>query len=183
MTEEVPGVEERLPILRDLDGYFYVRHLGGGLVVGAFEPKGKPQGAGRRPDDGFVEFGEDWDHFAPVLEAARQRLPVLEDIGFQHYLARPGELHARRELPPGRVPRGARAVRCGGAQLAGDHLWPGRREGARGVDRRGSPDDGPHRGGHRAHGPLAEQPRVAPREDARDARAALRDALAVAAAR
>ncbi len=58
-------------------------------MVGAFEPKGKPKAPGDIPTDGFVEFGEDWDHFAPVLAAARERLPVLRDIGFKHYLRAP----------------------------------------------------------------------------------------------
>ncbi|MFI5056023.1 MAG: FAD-dependent oxidoreductase [Actinomycetota bacterium] len=89
MTEPIDGTEERFPFLRDLDGYFYVRHHGGSLVVGAFEPKGKPKAPGDVPTDGFAEFGEDWDHFAPVLAAARERLPALRDTGFQHYLRAP----------------------------------------------------------------------------------------------
>lgn len=89
MTEPAEGAEERFPILRDLDGYFYVRHHGGSLVVGAFEPKGKPKLPADVPSDGFAEFGDDWDHFAPVLAAARERLPVLRDIGFTHYLRAP----------------------------------------------------------------------------------------------
>ena len=89
MTEPVEGAEERFPILRDLDGYFYARHHGGSLVVGAFEPKGKPKAPGDVPTDGFAEFGEDWEHFAPVLAAARERLPALRDIGFAHYLRAP----------------------------------------------------------------------------------------------
>ncbi len=89
MTEPVEGAEERLPILRDLDGYFYARHHGGSLVVGAFEPKGKPKSPGDIPTDGFVEFGEDWEHFAPVLAAARERLPMLHRVGFKHYLRAP----------------------------------------------------------------------------------------------
>jgi heterotetrameric sarcosine oxidase gamma subunit len=89
MTDEVPGAEERFPFLRDLDGYFYVRHHRGRLVVGAFEPQGRPKAPTDVPTEGFVEFGEDWAHFAPVLAAARERLPVLNDIGFQHYLRGP----------------------------------------------------------------------------------------------
>ena len=40
------GAQESLPILRDLDGYLYVRHYRGRYLVGAFEPRGKP----RSPD-------------------------------------------------------------------------------------------------------------------------------------
>jgi glycine cleavage system aminomethyltransferase T/glycine/D-amino acid oxidase-like deaminating enzyme len=88
-TEEIPGADERLPILRDLDGYFYVRHFGGRLLVGAFEPKGKPKAPGQVSTEGFVEFGEDWDHFAPVLKAARERIPALNEATFRHYLRAP----------------------------------------------------------------------------------------------
>ena len=89
MTEETGVAEERLPVLRDLDGYLYVRHYRGRLVVGAFEPKGKPKPPGEISTGGFVEFGDDWDHFAPVLANARERLPVLHDLGFSRYLRAP----------------------------------------------------------------------------------------------
>src|SRR5206468_1322867 len=89
MTDETSVAEDRLPVLRDLDVYLYVRHYRGRLVVGAFEPKGKPKPPGDVSTDGFVEFGEDWEHFAPVLANARERLPVLNDLGFAHYLRAP----------------------------------------------------------------------------------------------
>jgi glycine cleavage system aminomethyltransferase T/glycine/D-amino acid oxidase-like deaminating enzyme len=89
ITEPAEGAEERFPILRDLDGYFYVRHYRGGYLVGAFEPKGKPRSVRSISTGGFEEFGQDWDHFAPVLANARERLPVLETVGFQHFLSAP----------------------------------------------------------------------------------------------
>jgi len=89
MTNETPVADERLPVLRDLDGYLYVRHYRGRFLVGAFEPKGKPKAPSDIDTGGFVEFGEDWDHFAPVLANARERLPVLRGIGFEHYLRGP----------------------------------------------------------------------------------------------
>jgi 4-methylaminobutanoate oxidase (formaldehyde-forming) len=89
MTDETPVADKRLPVLRDLDGYLYVRHYRGRLVVGAFEPKGKPKPPVDISTGGFVEFGEDWEHFAPVLANARERLPVLHDLGFSHYLRAP----------------------------------------------------------------------------------------------
>jgi glycine cleavage system aminomethyltransferase T/glycine/D-amino acid oxidase-like deaminating enzyme len=89
MTDETGVAEDRLPVLRDLDGSLYVRHYRGRLVVGAFEPKGKPKPPVDISTGGFVEFGDDWDHFAPVLANARERLPVLSDLGFSHYLRAP----------------------------------------------------------------------------------------------
>jgi glycine cleavage system aminomethyltransferase T/glycine/D-amino acid oxidase-like deaminating enzyme len=86
MTDETDAATESLPFLRDLDGYLYIRHYRGRFVIGAFEPNGKPMSPARVPTDGFAEFGPDWDHFAPVLAAARVRVPVLESIGFHHYL-------------------------------------------------------------------------------------------------
>jgi glycine cleavage system aminomethyltransferase T/glycine/D-amino acid oxidase-like deaminating enzyme len=89
MTDETPVAKDQLPVHRDLDGSLYVRHYRGRLVVGAFEPKGKPKSPGDISTGGFVEFGEDWEHFAPVLANARERLPVLRDLGFSHYLRAP----------------------------------------------------------------------------------------------
>ena len=42
-TAPIPGATPDLPLLRDLDGSLYIRHHRGSLMVGAFEPKGKPR--------------------------------------------------------------------------------------------------------------------------------------------
>jgi 4-methylaminobutanoate oxidase (formaldehyde-forming) len=89
MTDETPAATEDLPFLRDLDGYLYIRHHGGRFVIGAFEPNGKPWAPSEVPTDGFVELGPDWDHFGPVLAAARARVPALADLGFGHFLRGP----------------------------------------------------------------------------------------------
>lgn len=89
LTEEATGAGEHLPILRDLDGSFYVRHYRGRYLVGAFEPKGRPRSPASIDVGGFVEFGPDWDHFAPVLARARERLPELTSLGFSAYLRAP----------------------------------------------------------------------------------------------
>src|SRR6266566_2054710 len=62
MTEETPVAEEQLPVLRDLDGYLYVRHYRGRLLVGAFEPKGKPKAPG---DIGFEHYLRGPESFTP----------------------------------------------------------------------------------------------------------------------
>jgi 4-methylaminobutanoate oxidase (formaldehyde-forming) len=89
MTEPVEGAREEAPFLRDVDGYLYVRHYRGRYLLGAFEPNGKPKPVEEITTGGFAEFGPDWDHFAPVLAAATQRLPDLGSIGFEYYLRAP----------------------------------------------------------------------------------------------
>ncbi len=104
MTEDAVGADESLPFLRDLDGYFYIRHHGGRFVIGAFEPNGKPIAPTAVPTGGFVEFGPDWEHFAPVLAAARQRVPELATIGFSHYLRAPESFTPDSNFQLGFVP-------------------------------------------------------------------------------
>jgi 4-methylaminobutanoate oxidase (formaldehyde-forming) len=89
-TETIEGADRDLPIVRDMDGYFYVRHYRGGVLVGAFEPKGKPRSTSAIPADfAFGEFGPDWEHFKPVLGKARQRVPALAEARFAHFLNAP----------------------------------------------------------------------------------------------
>jgi 4-methylaminobutanoate oxidase (formaldehyde-forming) len=104
MTEEAEGARTAAPFLRDLDGYLYVRHQEGRYVVGAFEPDGKPLDPATIPTDGFVEFGPDWDHFAPVLRNARRRIPELESIGFSHYLRAPESFTPDANFQLGEIP-------------------------------------------------------------------------------
>ena len=61
---------------------------------------------GRRTSrrEGFAEFGEDWEHFAPVLANARERLPVLSEIGFRHYLRAPESFTPDANLHLGTFP-------------------------------------------------------------------------------
>jgi 4-methylaminobutanoate oxidase (formaldehyde-forming) len=125
MTEPLAGVDDRLPILRDLDGYFYVRHHGGSLVVGAFEPKGKPKATADVPTSGFVEFGEDWDHFAPVLAAAKQRLPVLHAAGFRHFLRAPESFTPDANLHLGEFPEVRNLFVAAGLNSQGIIYGPG----------------------------------------------------------
>jgi glycine/D-amino acid oxidase-like deaminating enzyme len=44
VTEPMAGVTRDLPVLRDTDGYIYVREEVGGLLMGGFEPAAKPWG-------------------------------------------------------------------------------------------------------------------------------------------
>ncbi len=79
LTKPVEGITGNMPTLSDHDNHLYIRDDSGGLLVGCFEPMGKPIKPGVL-DENF-EFGllpEDWDHFEPMMMNALHRLPALE---------------------------------------------------------------------------------------------------------
>lgn len=89
-TAPIDGAVDTLPVLRQPDGYFYARHNGGGLMIGAFEPDGVPRSVpSLGPDFAFGEFEADWDHFAPVRAFATERIPALAGADFNRFLNAP----------------------------------------------------------------------------------------------
>ena len=78
-----------LPVLRDLDAYFYARQLNGRLLVGAFEPDGQPVDPAELHDFSFGEFEPDWDHFSPVRKLAEERIPRLRNARWDRFLNAP----------------------------------------------------------------------------------------------
>ncbi len=79
LTKPIPGIVGNMPTLSDHDASLYIRDDSGGLLVGCFEPMGKPIKPGVL--DANFEFGllpEDWEHFEPMMENALHRLPVLQ---------------------------------------------------------------------------------------------------------
>ncbi|MDX6376589.1 MAG: hypothetical protein QOE98_892 [Gaiellaceae bacterium] len=89
-TAPIAGATADLPAIRDLDAYFYVRHANGALLVGAFEPDGKPlDPASLPPGFSFGELEPDWDHFAPVRRLAEERIPALRDVEYARFLNAP----------------------------------------------------------------------------------------------
>ena len=55
-TEPIDGAHDLLPLVRGLDGSFYARHHAGGLMIGAFEPNGRPRSTASIPEE--WAFGE-----------------------------------------------------------------------------------------------------------------------------
>ena len=98
MTEEAEGADKRMPFLRDLDGYLYIRHYRRRCLRRRVRAEGPPE-AGRRDHDRRVRgVGPDSGYdFAPVLANARQRVPELETIGFS--AATCGRRRASRRTP------------------------------------------------------------------------------------
>ena len=79
LTKPVEGITGNMPSLSDHDSHLYIRDDSGGLLVGCFEPMGKPIPPEQLGHDfAFGLLDEDWDHFEPMMMNAMHRLPVLE---------------------------------------------------------------------------------------------------------
>ena len=79
LTKPVDGINGNLPTLSDHNRHLYIRDDSGGLLVGCFEPMGKPIDPEHLgPNFAFQLLPEDWDHFEPMMENTLHRLPVLE---------------------------------------------------------------------------------------------------------
>src|SRR2546426_6300222 len=84
------GVTPALPVLRDTDGYIYVREEVGGLLMGGFEPVAKPWGMHGLPKDfAFSLLPEDWEHFRVLMEQAIVRIPALETAPVRRHVNGP----------------------------------------------------------------------------------------------
>jgi 4-methylaminobutanoate oxidase (formaldehyde-forming) len=83
VTEPIPGLPA-LPVLRDPDHCIYVKEDAGKLLIGCFEPHARPWATDGIPESFcFDQLPADMDHFAPLLEAAIRRIPVLETAGIR----------------------------------------------------------------------------------------------------
>ncbi len=90
VTGKIDGVHPDLPVLRDPDGYIYVKEEVGGLLMGGFEPQAKPWGMDGIPEN--FEFGmlpDDWDQFSILMENALVRLPALEKADIKTFMNGP----------------------------------------------------------------------------------------------
>ena len=90
VTEPLDFVKSGLPVLRHTDGYVYVKEDAGKLLVGSFEPQGKPLPMENLPADSlFAELPEDWDHFELPYTKAMEILPPLEHAGIAKFMNGP----------------------------------------------------------------------------------------------
>jgi 4-methylaminobutanoate oxidase (formaldehyde-forming) len=86
-SDEVP---KGLPVLRVTDECAYYKEDAGKIMLGAFEPKAKPWGADGIPESFcFDELPADLDHFAPILETATRRMPLLGRLGIRTFFNGP----------------------------------------------------------------------------------------------
>jgi glycine cleavage system T protein len=90
LTEADPKIPRDLPVLRDTEGYVYVKEDAGKLLVGSFEPRAKSLPMEMLPARfEFGELGEDWNHFELPMTKAVEVIPLLESLGIRHFLNGP----------------------------------------------------------------------------------------------
>ncbi len=86
-SDEIP---KGLPVLRVTDECAYYKEDAGKIMLGAFEPNAKPWGMNGIPDSFcFDELPADLDHFAPILETATKRMPLLGRLGIRTFFNGP----------------------------------------------------------------------------------------------
>ena len=106
VTDQITGVDRMMPILRDPDGYTYMKEEVGGLVVGGFEPVAKPWVSPDRLPHPF-EFqllDEDWEHFEILMESALHRVPILQQTGIKKFYNGPESFTPDNQFILGRAP-------------------------------------------------------------------------------
>ena len=86
-SDEIPS---GLPVLRVTDECAYYKEDAGKIMLGAFEPKAKPWAVDGIPEAFcFDELPADLDHFAPILETATRRMPLLGRLGIRTFFNGP----------------------------------------------------------------------------------------------
>ena len=90
VTEASDAIPRNLPVLRVPDECAYYKEDAGKILLGAFEPVAKPWAINGIPEEFcFDQLPEDFDHFAPILEKAANRMPLLGKIGIHTFFNGP----------------------------------------------------------------------------------------------
>lgn len=126
LTKPLPEISGHLPTLNDQDGFLYARDDVGGLLVGSFEPHAKGLPLENLPADfSFDLLGEDWDHFAPMMENALSRIPALETAEVRMLLNGPESFTADSQFMLGESPDVSGLFMIGGMNSTGIALAGG----------------------------------------------------------
>jgi 4-methylaminobutanoate oxidase (formaldehyde-forming) len=111
-SKEIPA---GLPVLRVTDECAYYKEDAGKIMLGAFEPKAKPWGGDGIPAEFcFDELPADLEHFAPILETATRRMPLLGRLGIRTFFNGPESFTHDNRYMLGESPElGGFFVACG----------------------------------------------------------------------
>ncbi len=126
VTEPIEGLSPDTPIVRDTDGFIYVKEDAGRLLVGSFEPEAKPLPLEKLPAGAeFIELPEDWEHFEAPMSNAIELLPVLEQAPIRQFLNGPESFTPDNRFVLGEAPELARFFVAAGFNSQGILSAPG----------------------------------------------------------
>lgn len=104
-TTEHAAVPRTLPVLRDTDGYNYVKEDAGKLLVGSFEPHAKSLPMSALPEhQEFIELPEDWAQFELPMSKAAETIPLLAEMGIRHFMNGPESFTPDNKFIVGEAP-------------------------------------------------------------------------------
>jgi glycine cleavage system T protein len=90
VSEPSDAIPSGLPVLRVTDECAYYKEDAGKIMLGAFEPNAKPWAVAGIPEEFcFDELPADLEHFAPILETATRRVPLLSRLGIRTFFNGP----------------------------------------------------------------------------------------------
>ncbi len=105
ISEPIPEVHNKLPILRDPGRCAYAREEAGKILLGFFEPNAAPWSAHGIPENFcFDEIQPDWDRMEPHIETGMQRIPKLFDTGIRQFFCGPESFTPDHNYLMGRAP-------------------------------------------------------------------------------
>ncbi|KAJ8738008.1 hypothetical protein PYW08_000603 [Mythimna loreyi] len=76
-TKPIENLDPMTPVIRDPDGYIYLRERDGCILAGGFEPIAKPVYEEEISSMAQRCVPEDWDHFHVLLQQLLKRVPSL----------------------------------------------------------------------------------------------------------
>lgn len=90
ITSQIDGVTSDLPTLRDPDRLTYYKEEVGALVMGGYESNPILWAVSGIPANfNFKLLDADFDHFAPMMELAMERVPALQEAGINQLINGP----------------------------------------------------------------------------------------------
>ncbi|KAG8179596.1 hypothetical protein JTE90_001837 [Oedothorax gibbosus] len=104
-TMPVENIDPMMPVIRDYDGYFYIREKNGGYLAGGFEPVSKPFDLKDMETlKTFKPLQEDWDQFHTLLEQMLFRIPSLGKVQVDNLCSGPESFSPDCKLLLGEAP-------------------------------------------------------------------------------
>lgn len=90
ITDAMPEVDPRWPVIEDPSSYTYIRPEGGGLMVGLFEGEAAAWNVKKIPENfSFGEIEPDWERMAPYVDKAMSRVPATLSVGVKKFFCGP----------------------------------------------------------------------------------------------